>query len=125
MRCDGEPVRLFTAKRGQKALFAVHNVRRSVKDFAFGDVAGNIEQLDARYGFHDSVPLYSGGLGILAGDHCKTASDLRLPFVAILAFVLFEEVAGMSTWVGAAVIFVATMVMAASRRGRPADPPAT
>lgn len=43
---------------------------------------------------------------------------LRLPFVAILAFVLFQEVAGMSTWVGAAVIFVATMIMAATRRGR-------
>lgn len=37
----------------------------------------------AEYGFHDSVPLYSGGLGILAGDHCKTASDLRLPFIAV------------------------------------------
>ena len=49
---------------------------------------------------------------------------LRLPFVAILAFVLFEEVAGMSTWIGAAVIFVATMVMAATRRGRPPDLPA-
>lgn len=43
---------------------------------------------------------------------------LRLPFVAILAFVLFQEVAGMSTWVGAAVIFVATMIMAATRRRR-------
>jgi glycogen phosphorylase len=37
----------------------------------------------AEYGFHDSVPIYSGGLGILAGDHCKTASDLGLPFVAV------------------------------------------
>lgn len=37
----------------------------------------------AEYGFHDSIPLYSGGLGILAGDHCKTASDMRLPFVAV------------------------------------------
>lgn len=44
---------------------------------------------------------------------------LRLPFVAILAFVLFQEVAGMSTWVGAAVIFVSTMIMAATRKGRP------
>lgn len=43
---------------------------------------------------------------------------LRLPFVAILAFVLFQEVSGMSTWIGAAVIFVATMIMAATRRGR-------
>ena len=37
----------------------------------------------AEFGFHDSAPLYSGGLGILAGDHCKTASDMRLRFVAI------------------------------------------
>ncbi len=31
------------------------------------------------FGFHESVKLYSGGLGILAGDHCKAASDLRHP----------------------------------------------
>lgn len=35
------------------------------------------------FGFHESLPVYSGGLGILAGDHCKTASDLCLPFVAV------------------------------------------
>ena len=35
------------------------------------------------FGFHESLPIYSGGLGILAGDHCKAASDLRLPFVGI------------------------------------------
>lgn len=35
------------------------------------------------FGFHESLPVYSGGLGILAGDHCKAASDLCLPFVAI------------------------------------------
>jgi starch phosphorylase len=37
----------------------------------------------AEFGFHESFPIYSGGLGILAGDHCKAASDLRLPFVGI------------------------------------------
>ncbi len=37
----------------------------------------------AEFGFHESVPLYSGGLGILAGDHCKAASDLSIPFVAV------------------------------------------
>lgn len=35
------------------------------------------------FGFHESLPVYSGGLGILAGDHCKAASDLCLPFVAV------------------------------------------
>jgi len=37
----------------------------------------------AEFGFHESFPIYSGGLGILAGDHCKSASDIRLPFVGV------------------------------------------
>jgi starch phosphorylase len=37
----------------------------------------------AEFGFHDSLPIYSGGLGFLAGDHCKAASDMRLPFVGV------------------------------------------
>lgn len=37
----------------------------------------------AEFGFHESLPIYSGGLGILAGDHCKSASDMHLPFVGI------------------------------------------
>lgn len=37
----------------------------------------------AEFGFHESLPIYSGGLGILAGDHCKAASDLAAPFIAV------------------------------------------
>ncbi len=37
----------------------------------------------AEFGLHESLQIYSGGLGILAGDHCKAASDLGLPFVAV------------------------------------------
>jgi glycogen phosphorylase len=37
----------------------------------------------AEFGLHESLPIYSGGLGILAGDHLKSASDLGLPFVAV------------------------------------------
>jgi len=37
----------------------------------------------AEFGFHESLPIYSGGLGILAGDYCKAASDLGLPFIAV------------------------------------------
>jgi starch phosphorylase len=37
----------------------------------------------AEFGVHESLPIYSGGLGILAGDHCKAASDFKLPFVAV------------------------------------------
>src|SRR5678815_957234 len=35
----------------------------------------------AEFGLHNSVPIYSGGLGVLAGDHCKAASDLGVPLV--------------------------------------------
>ncbi len=37
----------------------------------------------AEFGVHNSVPIYSGGLGVLAGDHCKSASDLGVPLVAV------------------------------------------
>src|SRR6201988_1876495 len=37
----------------------------------------------AEYGVHNSLPLYSGGLGILAGDHLKSASDLGLPLISV------------------------------------------
>jgi glycogen phosphorylase len=37
----------------------------------------------AEFGLHRSVPVYSGGLGILAGDHCKAASDLGVPLVGV------------------------------------------
>ncbi|HEX8503407.1 MAG TPA: alpha-glucan family phosphorylase [Pyrinomonadaceae bacterium] len=37
----------------------------------------------AEFGVHHSLPLYSGGLGILAGDHLKSASDLGLPLIAV------------------------------------------
>jgi glycogen phosphorylase len=40
----------------------------------------------AEYGVHNSLPMYSGGLGILAGDHLKSASDMNVPLVAVGLF---------------------------------------
>lgn len=40
----------------------------------------------AEFGLHESLPIYSGGLGILAGDHLKSASDLNIPLVGIGLF---------------------------------------
>ena len=37
----------------------------------------------AEFGLHESLPIYSGGLGVLAGDHTKTASDVGMPFVGV------------------------------------------
>ncbi len=42
-----------------------------------------IAYFSAEFGLHDALPIYSGGLGILSGDHCKEASDLGLPFVGV------------------------------------------
>ncbi|MFQ3630375.1 alpha-glucan family phosphorylase [Roseiflexus sp.] len=52
----------------------------------FGNGNGNdvmIAYFSAEFGLHESLPIYSGGLGVLAGDHVKEASDLGLPFVAV------------------------------------------
>ncbi|HEX6121575.1 MAG TPA: DUF3417 domain-containing protein, partial [Ktedonobacterales bacterium] len=42
-----------------------------------------IAYFSAEFGLHESLPIYSGGLGILAGDHCKEASDLGVPLVGV------------------------------------------
>lgn len=42
-----------------------------------------IAYFSAEFGLHESLPIYSGGLGILSGDHCKAASDLGLPLVGV------------------------------------------
>jgi starch phosphorylase len=42
-----------------------------------------IAYFSAEFGLHEALPIYSGGLGVLAGDHIKAASDLGLPFVGV------------------------------------------
>ena len=42
-----------------------------------------IAYFSAEFGLSEALPIYSGGLGILSGDHCKEASDLGLPFVGV------------------------------------------
>jgi starch phosphorylase len=42
-----------------------------------------IAYFSAEFGLHECLPIYSGGLGILSGDHAKEASDLGLPFIGI------------------------------------------
>src|SRR6516162_5645757 len=45
-----------------------------------------VAYLSAEFGIHESLPIYSGGLGVLAGDHLKAMSDLGLPLVAVGLF---------------------------------------
>ena len=51
---------------------------------SYGDALdGPIAYFCAEYGLHESLGIYSGGLGVLAGDHMKSASDMALPFVGV------------------------------------------
>jgi len=46
-------------------------------------LGGPIAYFCAEYGIHESLGIYSGGLGVLAGDHMKSASDMALPFIGV------------------------------------------
>ncbi len=45
-----------------------------------------VAYFSAEFGLHESIPIYSGGLGVLAGDHIKSASDLDIPLVGVGLF---------------------------------------
>ena len=60
-----------------------------------------IAYFSMEYGIHECLPIYSGGLGVLAGDHLKTASDLGLPLVGVgLAYAegYFRQVLNADGW---------------------------
>ncbi len=50
---------------------------------ANGNSKMKVAYFSMEFGLHESLPIYSGGLGILAGDHLKSASDLGLPLVGV------------------------------------------
>jgi starch phosphorylase len=58
---------------------ADHWFRRRYAEHLDGPVA----YFCAEYGIHESLGIYSGGLGVLAGDHMKAASDMALPFIGV------------------------------------------
>ncbi len=60
-----------------------------------------IAYFSAEFGLHECLPIYSGGLGVLAGDHTKSASDLGVPFVGISLFYrngYFQQTIGPDGW---------------------------
>lgn len=75
-----DPVFLGELARVLSAYDTYHTAPTRHAHMAEGDL---IAYFCAEFGFHESLPIYSGGLGILAGDHCKTASDMNLPFVGV------------------------------------------
>ena len=64
-------------------------------------LAGPVAYFSAEFGLHESLPIYSGGLGILSGDHTKSASDLGIPFIGISLFYrngYFQQHIGLNGW---------------------------
>ncbi|MBU6409154.1 MAG: alpha-glucan family phosphorylase, partial [Verrucomicrobia bacterium] len=60
-----------------------------------------VAYFSAEFGFHESLPISAGGLGILAGDHAKSASDLGLGFVGVSLFYregYFQQAIDMNNW---------------------------
>ena len=57
---------------------------RRLLEIIVGDYDGGpFVYFSTEYGWHESLQIYSGGLGVLSGDHLKEASDLGLPMVAV------------------------------------------
>lgn len=61
----------------------IEEKQRNVIDEYLDPTQDLVAYFCAEFGLHESLPIYSGGLGILAGDHCKAASDLAIPFIAV------------------------------------------
>ena len=85
LRCLSQQVRIVP--RRTRTIAPLHEVLSNFDRYQADTVEQNSQPLIAyfcaEYGFHESFPIYSGGLGILAGDHCKAASDEQLNFVAV------------------------------------------
>src|SRR5262245_8617134 len=66
-------VRAHEAYRGRRRWFQER----------YPEFQGPIAYFSMEFGLHESLGVYSGGLGVLAGDHCKAASDLGVPLVGV------------------------------------------
>lgn len=76
-RLDAVAADLFSYLSGTKTWWRQHHHER---------LPGGIAYFSAEFGIHEGLPIYSGGLGVLAGDHIKSASDLGIPLVAVGLF---------------------------------------
>ena len=72
--------------RVKGTLDAYMQARTWYDDFANAGQRTSIAYFSAEFGIHESVPIYSGGLGLLAGDHLKSSSGLGLPLIGVSLF---------------------------------------
>ncbi len=66
-----------------EALDAARSARDTWWQHSYPDSTGPIAYFSAEFALHQSLPIYAGGLGVLAGDHCKEASDLGIPLIGV------------------------------------------
>ncbi len=74
---------LATYDAAVEALDAARQARDTWWQRRFADAPSPIAYFSAEFALHQSLPIYAGGLGVLAGDHCKEASDLGIPLIGI------------------------------------------
>src|SRR2546430_12291518 len=87
VECARDPdfLALYDSVMRQFAAELTSNDTWFARNFPDGD-SRPVAYFCAEFGLHNSVPIYSGGLGILAGDHCKACSDLGVPLLVVGLF---------------------------------------
>ncbi len=90
---DGFEERIHRHALGSRIIYAYHRLQEYMQpQRGWGAThAGPLKvrpvaYFSAEFGLHESLPIYSGGLGVLAGDHLKSASDLGVPLVGVGLF---------------------------------------
>lgn len=86
---EADPTRLAALSQDRSFLGQVEASSSQLESYLAARPAPTtppIAYFSMEFGFHESLPIYSGGLGILAGDHVKSASDLGLNLVAMGMF---------------------------------------
>ena len=86
-RVAADPVYLSSYKR----IMEEFDAYMAAKDTWYGTTFPKqrdqvVAYFSAEFGIHESLPIYSGGLGVLAGDHLKSASDLGIPLIGVSLF---------------------------------------
>jgi starch phosphorylase len=77
-----DPEFLEACQQAFESLDASRSSRKFMDDQP-GLLPGPVAYFSMEFGLHESLGMYSGGLGVLAGDHCKAASDLGLPLFGV------------------------------------------
>ena len=79
-----DPAFVAMYERAVAALDDARAARNTWYARSFPQLAGqSVAYFSAEFALHQSLPIYAGGLGVLAGDHCKEAGDLGVPLIGV------------------------------------------